>query len=57
MESGRLTTWAELLEFKTIWIVTTVLLCDVVTLFAINAGHSDLWANVRGLTCHVLNSF
>ena len=49
-----LATWAELLQLKAIWIVTTILLGDVVTLFAINAGHSDLWADVRGLACHVL---
>ena len=47
MESRRLATRAELLKFKTIWIITTVLLSDVITLFAIHAGHSDFWADVR----------
>ena len=49
MERAGFATWAELLHFKTVWIVTTVLLRDVVALFAIYAGHGDLGANVAGL--------
>ena len=48
------TTWTKLLNFQTIWIVTTVLLCNVVTFFAINACHGDLWTYVRALACHGL---
>ena len=47
-----LATWAELLQLKAIWIVTTILLGDVVTFFALDTGHSDLWADIRALTCH-----
>ena len=52
MKSWSLATWAELLEFHTIWIVATVLLGDVVTFFAVNARHSDLWADIRALAGH-----
>ena len=52
MERAGFATWAELLHFKTVWIVTTILLGDVVALFAINACHGDLWTYVRALTCH-----
>jgi hypothetical protein len=52
VNSRALATWAELLEFHAIWIVAAVLLGDVVTLFAINTGHSDLWADIRALACH-----
>jgi len=45
-------TWAELLELKAIWVVTAVLLGDVVTLFALDTGHSDLRADIRALACH-----
>ena len=48
----KLATWAELLQLKAIWIVTTILLGDVVTLFALDTGHSDLWADIRALACH-----
>ena len=54
MKSGSLATWTELLQFQTIWIVAAVLLCDVVALFAINAGHSDLWSYICTLACHFL---
>jgi hypothetical protein len=47
-----LATRAELLQLKAIWIVTTIFLGDVVTLFAFDAGHSDLWADIRALACH-----
>lgn len=47
-----LATWAELLQLKAIWIVTTILLGDVVTFFALDTGHSDLWADIRALACH-----
>ena len=52
MERARLATWAELLHLETIWIITTVLLGDVVTLFAIHAGHGDLGADIRALAGH-----
>jgi len=52
MNASNLATWTELLELKTVWIVTTILLSDVVTLFALDAGHSDLWADIRALACH-----
>lgn len=52
MERACLATWAELLHLETIGVVTTVLLGDVVALFAINACHGDLWTNVRALACH-----
>ena len=52
MECACLATWAELLHFQTIWIVTTILLGDVVALFTIYAGHGDLWANIRALAGH-----
>ncbi len=54
MKGRRLATRTELLKLHTVWIVATVLLCDVVALFAINAGHGDLWTYVRALTCHGL---
>ena len=52
MKSWSLATWAELLQFHTIWIVAAVLLGDVVTFFAVNARHSDLWADIRALAGH-----
>lgn len=52
MNRRKFATWAELLEFKAIWVVTAVLLGDVVTLFALDAGHSDLRADIRALACH-----
>ena len=52
MKSGGLATWAELLKFHTIWIVAAILLCDVVTFFAVNACHSDLRADIRALASH-----
>ena len=52
MERAGFATWAELLHFKTVWIVTTVLLGDVVALFALYAGHGDLGADIRALTGH-----
>lgn len=54
MKRGRLATWTELLELHTVWIVAAVLLCNVVALFTVNAGHGDLWTYVRALTCHGL---
>ena len=54
MKCGGLATRAELLELKTVWVVTTVLLGDVVALFAVDAGHGDLWTYVRTLACHGL---
>ena len=52
MKSWSLATWAELLKFHTVWIVAAVLLGDVVTFFAVNARHSDLWADIRALAGH-----
>jgi hypothetical protein len=45
-------TRAELLHLHTIWIVTAIFLGDVIAFFAIHAGHGDLWADIRTLTCH-----
>ena len=52
MNCRKFATWAELLELKAIWIVTTILLGDVVALFALDTGHSDLRADIRALACH-----
>lgn len=52
VNSGDLATRTELLELKAVWIITSVLLRNVVTLFALDAGHSDLWADIRTLACH-----
>jgi hypothetical protein len=52
VSSSNLATWAVLLELKTVWIVAAVLLGDVVALFALDAGHGDLWADIRTLACH-----
>lgn len=52
MKRACFATWAELLHFKTVWIVTTVLLGDVVALFTVHAGHSDFWADIRALAGH-----
>jgi hypothetical protein len=49
---GELATRTELLEFKAIWIVAAILLGDVVTLFALDTGHSDLRTYIRALACH-----
>ena len=48
----QLATRTELLEFKAVWVITAILLCYVVTLFALDTGHSDLWADIRALACH-----
>ena len=45
---------AELLQLKTVRVVTTVLLGDVVALFAIYASHGDLGPNIGALTGHGL---
>jgi len=51
--NGRqLAAWAELFQLHAVWVVTTVLLGDVVALFAIYAGHGDLWPNVGALAGH-----
>jgi hypothetical protein len=52
VERARLATWAEFLHLEAIWIVTTILLGDVVALFALHAGHSDLGADIRTLAGH-----
>ena len=52
MKSSCLTTWAVLLKFHTIWIVAAILPGDVVALFAVNACHGDLWADIRALAGH-----
>ena len=52
MERARLASWAELLHLKTIWIVTTILLGDVVALFAFHAGHGDFGADIRAFAGH-----
>ena len=53
MKSGRLATWTVLLQFHTVRIVATVLLGDVVALFAVNTCHCDFRADIRALACHV----
>jgi hypothetical protein len=40
---------AELLKLNAIWVVTTVLLGDVVALFALATGKSDFRSNVGSL--------
>lgn len=42
--------WAVLLKLKTVWIVTTVLARDVVTVLAVLARHRGLRTNV--VLCH-----
>lgn len=52
MERACFAAWAELLHLKTVWVVTTILLGDVIALFALHAGHSDLRADIRALAGH-----
>ena len=52
MNGRELAAWAELLQLHAIWIVTTVLLGDVVAFFAIYARHGDLWPNIGALAGH-----
>ena len=52
MERAGLATWTELLHLEAIRIVTTVLLRDVVALFALYAGHGDFRADIRALAGH-----
>jgi len=44
------TSWAMLLDLKTIWVITAILAGDVVTVFAFFACQSDFWTNV--VACH-----
>jgi hypothetical protein len=48
---------AELLQLKAVGIIATVLLGDVVALFAINASHGDLRPDIGALACHGLTPF
>lgn len=52
MERACLATWAELLHLKTIWIIATILLGDVIALFTLHTGHGDLGADIRALAGH-----
>ena len=52
MEGARLAAWAELLHLKTIWIIATILLGDVIALFTLHTGHGDLGADIRALAGH-----
>lgn len=52
MERACLATWAEFLHLEPVRIVATILLGDVIALFALHAGHSDLRADIRALTGH-----
>jgi len=52
VKRGCLATWAIFLELHTIWIVAAIFLGDVVALFAINACHRDLRADIRTLAGH-----
>lgn len=54
MNRRQFATRTELLELHAVRIVAAVLLCNVITLFAIDTGHGDLRTNVRALTCHGL---
>ena len=50
MNRVRVAAWAVLLKLKTVWIVTTVLARDVVTVLAVLARHRCLGTNV--VLCH-----
>ena len=52
MRAVRLAARAELVDLETIGIVATVLLGDVVALFALSAGQGDLGPNVGTLAGH-----
>jgi len=52
MEGARLAAGAELLHLKTIWIIATILLSDVIALFTLHTGHGDLGADIRALAGH-----
>lgn len=52
MQRAGFATWAELLHLEAIWVVTTILLSDVIALFAIHAGHGDFGADIRALAGH-----
>ena len=54
MKCRKLATRTELLELHAVRIVAAILLCNVITFFAIDAGHGDLRTYVRALTCHGL---
>lgn len=49
-------TRAELFHVEAIGIVTTILLGDVVTLFALSACQSDLWSDIRAFAGHCFAS-
>ena len=44
--------WAVLLDFKTVWIITTILTRNVVTILAVFACQSNLWTNI--ILSHVM---
>lgn len=41
MECHLTATWAELLQFKTIWSIATILGCNVITFLTLCASHRD----------------
>jgi hypothetical protein len=57
MEGRGLASRTELLELKTVRIVSTILLGDVIPFLTVHTGHGDLGTNVRTLTCHGLAPF
>ena len=46
MNGRQLAAWAELFQLHAVWVVTTVLLGDVVALFALLTRQGDFGANV-----------
>ena len=50
-ELGLVTTWTKLLNFQTVWIVTTVFLCYVIAFFAISTSHCYFWTYIT--FCHL----
>lgn len=52
MNRARFAPGAILLQFQTLWIITTVLLGDVVTVLAHLARQRNLWTHVLGFACH-----
>jgi hypothetical protein len=52
MSCRKLATRTEFFKFKAVWIVAAIFLGDVITLFALDAGHGDFWADIRTLACH-----
>ena len=56
MQGVRLALHAKLLDLKTISVITTILLCNVVAVFALFACQCDLGSDVAGLAHCFLTS-